>query len=322
MAYCLPERRVDNRELARQLGIDQAGLDFFDAAGPRSRYYAENGQGPSDLAKVAAEMALHEAGMTASDVEFLIFARMTPDDTFPGAGCYLQNKLGCGTVGALDLRGQCSGFLFALDVADQFVRAGAYRRVLVAAGDVHSSALDFSPSGMDVTPLFGDGAAAWVMSDAGDEIVAIVIHTDATDFERFWCEFPSSRRRPTRFMVEDLAGKRHHPTLDREFVQRDGLARIRSAIEEVLQKSSTSPDRVAMFFLQHVYRNTALAAADALGFSGRALIGGLDEGHIASASLPIALCRARASGAVKKGDLVCLATAGAGMTSGAALLRL
>jgi 3-oxoacyl-[acyl-carrier-protein] synthase-3 len=313
---------VDNQELAQLLGLEPLQQDFADRSGPRSRFYAQSGQGPSDLAKVAAANALREAGIGATDIDFLIFATMTPDVTFPGAGCYLQHKLGCGTIGALDLRAQCSGFLFALEIADQFVRAGAYRRVLVAAGDVHSSALDFSPSGVDVTPLFGDGAAACVVTESGAEIIEIVIHTDATDFDRFWCEFPSSRRRPTRFMTEDLARKRHHPTLDREFVQRDGCQRIRSTVTELLERSSTTLDRVAMFFLQHVYRGTALEAAEALRISNRATVGGLDEAHVASASLPIALSRARDCGAVKTGDLICLATAGAGMTSSAALLRL
>lgn len=322
MGHRLPERRVDNQELARLLGVDRSKLALADRTGPHSRFYARNGEGPSDLAAVAAASALREAGIGSGGVDFLIFATMTPDVTFPGSGCYLQHKLGCGTVGALDLRAQCSGFLFALEVADQFVRAGAYRCVLVAAADVHSSALDFSPGGVDVTPLFGDGAAACVVSDGGAEILEIVVHTDATDFDRFWCEFPSSRRRPTRFSTEDLAHKRHHPTLDREYLRRDGCERIRSAVAEVLSRSAMTPDRVAMFFLQHVYRETAMEAAEALGIANRATIGGRDEAHVASASLPIALCRARDSGAVKAGDLICLATAGAGLTSSAALLRL
>lgn len=321
MAYCLPEQEIDNHELARRLGVDPSRLGAFERSGPRSRRYARDGQGPSDLAKVAAESALRQAGLHASAVEFVIFATMTPDVTFPGAGCYLQHKLGCGTIGALDLRAQCSGFLFALEVGDRFVRAGAYRNVLIAAGDVHSSSLDFSPDAADVTPLFGDGAAAALVTDAADAIVEIVIHTDATDFERFWCELPSSRRRPTRFLHEDLPLKRHHPTIDREFVRRDGVERICAAVGEVLAKSGVDAGRVARFFFQHVDREAAAEAADALAVASRATIGGLDEGHVASASLPIALCRARDAGAVSPGDLVCLATAGAGMTWGAALLR-
>jgi len=321
MGYCLPERRVENAELVRDLGGSAEAEKAVAACGVRVRHYAGNGIGPSDLAKTAAGVALREASLDAQAVEFLIFATMTPDVTFPGAGCYLQDKLGCATVGSLDVRAQCSGFLFALDVADQFLTAGAYRRILIAAGDVHSSGLDFSPRGASVTSLFGDGAAAVLVGDEGDDVLAIVTHTDATEFERFWCEFPSSRRPPTRFLPEDLPLGKHYPKIDAEFVRRDGKEKIVSAVEEASQKAGIVRGDVRRFFLQHVFRDVAIDAAEALGVADRASVGGLEEGHIASASLPIALCRARERGEIRPGDVVCLATAGAGMNWSAALLR-
>jgi 3-oxoacyl-[acyl-carrier-protein] synthase-3 len=320
MGHCLPERQVDNQELAGMLGVTSAEVE--ERSGVRSRFFAAEGQGPSDLAREAAVIALTEAQMGATDVDFIIFATTTPDVTFPGSGCYLQRKLACRTIGALDLRAQCAGFLFALEVADQFLRAGAYRRVLIAAGDVHSSGLDFSPRGVAVTPLFGDGAVVVILDAEGDSLVGSVIHTDASRFEEFWCELPSSRRRPTRFLPQDLALGKHYPSLDADAVRRDGLQHIPAAVEEVLSHSQVRSDDVRRFFLQHVYRDTALAAAEHLGVSARATVGGLEEGHIASASLPLALCRARQNGDVGTGDLVCLATAGSGANWGAALVRL
>jgi 3-oxoacyl-[acyl-carrier-protein] synthase-3 len=322
MGYCLPERQVDNAELARELGGTPEVAVAIEACGVRSRRYASQGIGPSDLAKVAAETALEQASLDSKGVEFLVFATMTPDVTFPGAGCYLQHKLGCATIGALDLRAQCAGFLFALDVANQFLSAGAYRRVLVAAGEVHSSGLDFSSRAASVTPLFGDGAAAVLLGGEGRGIIEVVIHTDATDFERFWCEFPSSRRRPTRFLPEDLPRGKQFPVIDADYVRRDGKQKIVSAVEEVIEKNGTDRGTIGRFFLQHVFRDVALDAANELGVGDRTTVGGLDEGHVASASLPIALCRARDEGQVRPGDVVCLATAGAGMNWGAALLRL
>lgn len=320
MGHYLPERRVGNAELSQRLGgpVDEV----VGEEGPRFRHYAANGEGPSDLARVAAQRALHEAGLQPADLDFLIFATMTPDVTFPGAGCYLQDKLGCRTVGALDLRAQCAGFLFALEVAEQFLEAGAYRRILIAAADVHSSGLDFTARGRMVTPLFGDGAVAVVLGEERGGFVDSVIHTDAAEFERFWCEFPSSRRRPTRLLPEDLPLGRQYPTIDAAFVQSDGLARIRSAVTELLERSGARAREVRRYFFQHVYRRTALAAATALGVADLAVVGGADVGHIASASLAIALNSARESGEVAEGDLVCLATAGAGMNSAAALIRL
>jgi 3-oxoacyl-[acyl-carrier-protein] synthase III len=322
MGYCLPDRQVDNADLARTLRATGDVEKQIFACGVRTRHYADDGIGPSDLAKSAAQIALRSAGIGEQDVELLIFATMTPDVTFPGAGCYLQHKLGCRTVGALDVRAQCAGFLFALEIADSFLSAGAYRRVLVAAGDVHSSGLDFSPRAATVTPLFGDGAVAVVLDSEGDALVASAIHTDATEFERFWCEFPSSRRRPVRALPEDLSLGTHYPKIDAEFVRRDGRERMLSAVEEVFAKSGTKPRDVRRYFFQHVFRDTALGVAETLGVSDSATVGGLDEGHIASASLPLALCRARERGEVGPDDLVCLATAGAGSSWGAALVRL
>jgi 3-oxoacyl-[acyl-carrier-protein] synthase III len=322
MGYCLPERRVDNDELVKQLGGGAAVESAVGGSGVRARHYAADGTGPSGLAKAAAEIALREAGLGPADVEFLIFATMTPDVTFPGAGCYLQDKLGCATIGALDIRAQCAGFLFALDVAQQFLGAGVYRRILLAAADVHSAGLDFSPSAAPVTALFGDGAAAFVLDADDSGVIASVIHTDATDLERFWCEFPSSRRRPARFLPEDLRLGKHYPSIDLAFVERDGRTRMRSAVHEVLEKAAIRSEDVRRYFFQHVVRRTALAVADDLGVGDRATVGGLDEGHVASASLPMALCRAREQGEVERGDVICLATAGAGMNWGAALLRL
>ena len=122
MGYDLPERRVDNAELARELG--RSAEEIGERSGVTSRFYAGAGEGPSHFAARAAIGALAEASLAATDLEFLIFATMTPDVTFPGAGCYLQHKLGCETIGSLDVRAQCAGLVFALDVADRFLRSG------------------------------------------------------------------------------------------------------------------------------------------------------------------------------------------------------
>ncbi len=320
MGAALPARRVDNAELGAQLGL---GADEIEArCGVRSRFYAAPGEGPSELARRAAGSALQEAGMTPQDIQFLIFATMTPDVTFPGAGCFLQEKLGCTPIGSLDLRAQCAGFLFALEVASQFLQAGAYRRILLATGEVHSSSLDFSPRGADVTPLFGDGAATVVLGDEGDGLIETVIHSDGTNLERFWCEFPSSRRFPTRITIEDIRAGKQYPRIDSAQIQRDGIEQISAAILEIMEKSRIRRDQVARYFVQHLYPQASEEAARRLGIADRTTVTGRAEGHIASVSLPMALIRSRQAGEVRSGDVVCLAAAGAGENWGAALLRL
>src|ERR1041385_3832280 len=141
------------------LGIAHHLPPDADVAGVRRPIFREPG-GPSDLVLQPAKRAVEQAGHEIAAVDFIIFATMTPDVTFPGAACYLQDKLGCGTVGALDIRAQCSGFLNALMIADTFLEAGVYERILVAAAEVHSSGLDYSERGARVAALYGDGAAA------------------------------------------------------------------------------------------------------------------------------------------------------------------
>src|SRR5262249_8439527 len=151
--------------------------------GVRRRHRAQPGDGPSDLGRQASLQALAAAGLGPEDVDLIVFATMTPDIAFPGSGCFLQHKLACRTVGALDIRAQCAGFLFALATGDRFVRAGAAERVLVVGAEVHTTALDYSPAGIDVTPRFGDGAGAVVLGPgaaAGDgpRVLATVLHSD------------------------------------------------------------------------------------------------------------------------------------------------
>src|SRR6185369_2780193 len=160
--------------------------------------FTERG-GPSDLALEPAKQALSQARKTSDDVDFLIFATMTPDVTFPGAACFFQDKFGLGTVGALDIRGQCTGYLMALMIADDYLRAGQYRTVLIAAGEVHSAGLDYSERGVAVARLYGDGAAVSVLGAAnGAGIESVVCGSDGRHHERFWIEYPSSRQHPLR----------------------------------------------------------------------------------------------------------------------------
>lgn len=318
MAYALPEQRVANDELAVSLG--RSAAEIAERTGIRERRHAAPGEGPSDLAARAGRAALEHAGWTAADVDLIVFATMTPDVTFPGAGCYLQAKLGCRTIGALDLRAQCAGLPFALDVADSFLRSGRAERVLVAAGEVHSSGLDPTPAGADVTPRFGDGAAVLLL-DAADGPLACALHTDATHFDRFWCEFPSSRRTPTRFLPSDLEARNHFPRIDESTLRESGPPAIAAVVERVLGVAGVARADVRRFFFQHVLRDVAETSARELDVADRADVGEDDVGHVASASLAISLCRARERGDVRPGDLVCLATAGAGENAGASVFR-
>ena len=318
----LPPRVVANEELARALGTSAGAL--ASASGVAQRRYVAPGTGPSDLAREAALEALAAAGLRPEDVDLIVFATMTPDIAFPGAGCFLQHKLGCRTVGALDVRAQCAGFLFALATADRFVRAGAAGRVLVIGGEVHSTALDYSPRGAAVTPYFGDGAGAVVVGTgprAG--VLSVVLHSDPEDYERFWCEYPASRHYPARMEREHFDAGLHFYRVDADGLHPQAERTLVEVTREALDRADVAPDRVALTLLHYLDPRVARRAGERLGLPAERVVATAEAaGHVAAGGIPIALAEAIASGRVGAGDLVCCAAFGAGMSSGGAVLRL
>jgi 3-oxoacyl-[acyl-carrier-protein] synthase-3 len=290
--------------------------------GPVRRPIATDPGGPSDLAVEPGRQALAQAGLTPEEVEFLIFATMTPDVTFPGSACYLQNKLGLPTIGALDVRGQCAGFLNGLMIADSYLRTGVYRNVLLAAGEVHSSGLDYSEAGHAVARLYGDGAAVTVLGErAGTGVESVVCHADGRHYERFWIEYPSSRQHPLRVTVDDLRAGKHFPRLDVEHVERFGAEHLPAVVREALHAARTTAERIDCFVLSHILPAVVERSAAALGIPAAKLIdAGTAHGHLSAATLPVALSEARAAGHVGAGARVCLAACGAGYAWGAAVL--
>lgn len=309
---------------ATLLGIAHHLPDEESIGSVRRPIFREPG-GPSDLALPPALRALRQAGLEPTSVDFIIFATMTPDATFPGAGCFFQEKLQSGTIGALDIRAQCSGFLTGLMVADGFLEAGTYDRILLAAGEVHSAGLDYSERGAPIAELYGDGAAVAVLGRDGEgpRLEAVVCHSDGRLYDRFWCEYPASRQHPVRIAVDHFRAGRHFPSIDFRVVEEFGRTHLPAAVREVLARASLRGDDVDLFIASHILpaveeqalRELDLPAARWLGAS-RA------HGHLSAATLPVALSEAIAAGRLGAGARVCLATCGAGFTWGAALLKL
>jgi 3-oxoacyl-[acyl-carrier-protein] synthase-3 len=291
--------------------------------GSMSRPTVPEPVGPSELALDPAHRALAQAGLTVADVDLVAFATMTPDVTFPGAACYLQHKLGAGTTASVDLRGQCAGFITGLMVADAYLSAGIYRHVLLAAGEVHSSALDYSPAGIAVAELYGDGAAVAVLANRdGAGCESIVCHSDGREFDRFWIEYPSSRQHPLRVTVEDIRAGKHYPRIDRPRVEAFALAQLPAVVREACERAGASLAQVDAFILSHALPGVAAQCAAALGLAGDAWIdAGAAHGHLTAATLPVALSEALTDGRIGRGARVCLAACGAGAHWGAAVLR-
>ena len=294
------------------------------AVGGVRRPIASDPGGPSDLALAPAGRALAQAGLTVAELDLVLFTTMTPDVTFPGAACFLQHKLAAGTVAALDVRGQCAGFLMGLMVADSYLSAGLYRRILLAAGEVHSSGLDYSETGLPIAELYGDGAAVAVLGGRdGAGLESVVCHSDGRHHQRFWIEYPSSRQHPLRVTVENIRAGQHFPRLDRQHLAAFAAEQLPAVVREAVGKAGTKLDGVDAFVFSHVLPGVVQRAAADLGLaSSRVIDAGAAHGHLTAATLPVALSEALASGRLAPGARVCLAACGAGYAWGAAVLRL
>jgi len=317
----LPATTVSNEDLAGPLASKAAAIEA--ATGVRVRHRAPSGAGPSDLATTAAGRALAAAGLGAEDVDLIVFATMSPDIAFPGSGCFLQDKLGCRTVGALDIRSQCSGFLSALATADAFVRADRSSRVLVCCAEVHSSALDYTPRAATVTPRFGDGAGVVLLGPGEPSALrSCVLHNDPGGFERFWCEYPASRQFPARMSRAAFEAGGHYYVLDAAALADQARRSLAEVTGEALAAAGVNADAVALFLMHYVDPRVAREAAAAAGLPAeRTLATAEAAGHISSAGLPIAITEALASGRLRSGDLVCCAAFGAGIAWGGAVVR-
>jgi 3-oxoacyl-[acyl-carrier-protein] synthase-3 len=318
----LPSRIVENAELAPALGTNAAAIG--ERTGITRRRFVEPGVGPSDLAREASVAALGAAGLGPEDVDLIVFATTTPDIAFPGSGCFLQDKLGCRTVGALDVRAQCAGFLFALVTADRFVRSGKAARVLVAGAEVFSTALEMAPRAAAVTPVFGDGAGVAIVGRAERPgILGAVLHSDPADLERFWCEFPASRHTPARMDLEHFEAGDHFFRLDAERVHPQAERALGAAVRESLERAGIAGDRIAVHVVNYFDPRVARRALAAEGVpETRILATAETTGHVGAAGIPLAIADALASGRVGRGDLVCCSAFGAGMSWGAAILEL
>lgn len=306
---------------AHILGLGHELPPLREVAGVR-RPIVPTPRGSSELALAATVPAFAEAGWTAGSVQMIVFATMTPDVTFPGAGCFLQDELGGDTVGAMDLRGQCAGYVIGLAVASDLIAAGKYERVLLASAEVHSSGLD--PDDTATTSLYGDGGAVTALGSQPGvaEVAMVTTGSDGRHFDRFWCEYPSSRHYPTRMDLADFEAGRHYLKIDRDHVAQFGRDKLPVTVRDAVQRRGIGLDDVDLCILSHVFPEVAEDAARSLGLPGdRFVVAGHDTGHLTAASLPVALDRARAAGRVGEGARVCIAACGAGYAWGAALLE-
>jgi len=318
----VPLRVVTNADLERLMDTSDAWI--VERTGIRERRWVEPGTGATDLGLEAARLALADAGRQAGDVDFILFASTTRDYFFPGCGPLLQDRLGIGTVAAMDVHNACSGFVYSLATADALVRTGEYRCVLVVGAEVQSTGLNLSTAGRDMAVLFGDGAGAAVVEPSRDEtrgLLASALHAEGAHAKDLWAEAPTSlvMGRMTPAM---LAEGRMYPQMNGRQVFKHATTRFSEVIGEALARAGHTLDQVALIVPHQANQRIGDAVAERLGVPAEKVFQNIQRyGNTTAASIPIALTEARAEGRMKPGDLVVLAAFGGGFAWGATVMR-
>jgi 3-oxoacyl-[acyl-carrier-protein] synthase-3 len=319
--FRVPDRVVTNHELE---GVMDTSDEWIrQRSGIEERRWAAEGETGADLAEAAARMALERAGMEPDELDCIILATLSPDHFFPGTGVFLQRQLGITDIPCLDVRNQCSGFLYGLSVADAWIRTGAYRHVLLVGTELHSAGLDLSLRGRDTGVLFGDGAGAAILAPTEEDrgVLAIRIHADGRHAETLWTDMPGCAHRPY-ITCEAIEQKLHVPTMQGREVFRHAVKHMPEAVREVLEAAGHSLDEVAMVIPHQANLRISQAVQKVLGLSDDRVYNNIQRyGNTTAASIPIALHEAVDEGRIGEGDLVCLTAFGSGFTWGGALIR-
>jgi len=323
VGHHVPSKVVTNDELSRLLPTSDEWIQQRTGIRER-RYIEEDGIGASDLAVPAAKMAVERAGRSLKDVDMIVFATLSPDVNFPGSGCFLGDKLGLGGVPAIDIRNQCSGFLYGLSVADAWVRTGAYKNVLVVGAEVHSTGVEFSERGRDVAVLFGDGAGAVLVGPSqGAErgVLSLALHADGSGAKELWLPAPASKHIP-RLTPEMLERGDHYPKMNGKQVFRWATEKMPEVALEVLGAAGLGIGDIDLFVPHQANMRINQLVATRLGLPEEKVVHNIDRyGNTTAATIPIALSECFADGKLREGTTVLLAAFGSGFTWGGAVVR-
>jgi 3-oxoacyl-[acyl-carrier-protein] synthase-3 len=337
----LGEHLVTNDALARV--CDTSDEWIRERTGIATRYYVADGTSTSDLGVRAAKVALEDARVAPSEIDYVVFATMTPDYYFPGSGVLLQNKLGLEKVPSLDIRQQCTGFIYGLQVADSLLRARAAKKLLLVGAEVHSGFMpwrnhdvvfgtsdakptpeefEFATRYRDRTVLFGDAAGALVLAPTDDDrgLVDVCIHSDGAYAEKLYV--PSGFKFRPYVTEEMIKEGRHIPEMDGPRVFRMAVSKLPEVVHEVLNKSGHTLDDVSLLLAHQANARINEAVQKTLGLpDGRVYNNIASYGNTTAATIPILYDECRRAGRIKRGDLVCFVGLGAGFHWGAALWR-
>jgi len=321
--HYVPPKVVSNLDLEKVMNTTDDWI--VQRSGIHTRHYAEDGIGSSAMGVEAARRALADAKCAPEDVDFIVAATLSPDHYFPGIGVTIQSELGCRKIGALDVRAQCSGFLYALSVADQYIRTGTHKKILLVAAEVQSHNLDYTDAGRDMAVLFGDGAGAVVLEGsedgAGHAVLSTHLFSDGKFAEILSMDVPNATKSPT-FTAEIFEKKAYFPRMDGKRVFVNAVERMPEAVRTALAANGLTIDDVAVLIPHQANDRISLMVAQNLKIPVDKVVRNIDRfGNTTAASIPIALDETAKAGRLKPGDILILTAFGSGFTWASAVIR-
>ncbi|WP_296699068.1 3-oxoacyl-ACP synthase III family protein [Algoriphagus sp.] len=323
VGHSVPDRIVTNSELSQMMDtndewiVERTGIE-------QRRWFTPGIDTVTSLSKKASIIALERAGIQASEIDFIVFATITPDYYIPGNGVLLQRELGIPGIGALDIRNACSGFIYALSVADQFIKTGMYQKILVVGAEIQSSGLDKSDEGRSSAVIFADGAGALVLGATDQEnsgILSTHLHADGNFAEELYCKDPGSSRED-RFSQDLFDSGSFFLKMNGNVVFKHAIVRFIEVINEALEFNNLKKEDIDLLVPHQANLRISQYIQQKLDFTDDKVFNNIMHfGNTTGGTIPIALSEAWEQGKIKEGDLICLAAFGSGFTWASALLK-
>ena len=326
LGYYLPDNVVTNEDLTKLMDTSDEWIQ--ERTGIKERRWIKEGSDDSSavMGAKAAEIAIERSGISKDEIDFIVFATLSPDYYFPGCGVQVQDILGLRTVGALDVRNQCSGFIYALSVADQFIKTGMYKNILVIGSEYHSGGLDKTTRGRGVTVIFGDGAGAAVLSRSEDNnrgILSSHLHSEGKYAEELAVIAPSIKHWvPAIIAANDENDESYFPYMNGTFVFKHAVVRFSEAIKEGLEANNLQVSDINMLIPHQANLRISQFIQGKFKLTDDQIYNNImTYGNTTAASVVIALTEAWEKGKIKDNDLVVLAAFGSGFTWGSVIIR-
>ena len=319
----VPEMVVTNDDLAKIINTSDEWITERTGIKER-RFFKEGEDTVSKMGAHAAEIALERAGKKPEDVDFIVFATLSADYCFPGSGVLMQRKLPFRNIGALDVRTQCSGFIYALSVADQFIKSGMYKTILVVGSEVQSNVFEMSDRGRDMAVIFGDGAGAVVLEATEEKnkgILTTKLHSDGKFAEELYLEHPGSRRK-VRYTHDMFEKGELLPYMNGKLVFVNAVKYFPEVIREALTECNLKESDIDLLVPHQANARITAHIQKDMNLPDEKVVSNIHKyGNTTAASIPIALCEAWQDGRIKEGDLVAMAAFGSGFMWASALIR-